>query len=478
MTFVELFAHDWKTRFSCLSTQLGLALFALVLFGAAAHGQRLRQVHRHAIAQHRRDVSIYMKDWLHDLESVTADQPDSNVPPWAGSPMDAKFSTYLPPGSLSDLAIGQSDLLPYTGEVSLWDPDIRLFSKYTLDDPVALARGAFDSSQAILLLLPIFLIILSFDLVSAERDSGRLTLIAAQGTRLRALFWRKLGLRCSLVLAIAILVPAGTALMNDGSDPPMRWFALGLWIGGTVLYGIFWAAVVAFIASGRRSSEANILWLLLLWVGLTSIVPAGISTIAEAIDPTPSRAAYLTEARELEVKAERTKDQATRGFLLDHPEVLVDDQSAIPEYVRTAFLVTSVVDEATLPLLRAFEETASRRAAHIDRFRYLSPSVILHAFFLDLAGTSSKRHRRYQAAVRSFKDAWAKKVGPSIIAGHRLPLDVARNLPEFTFEDETLRPNVLPHIPSLLFVGWAAAMLFWMADRQLKKTDSRNLLNP
>jgi ABC-2 type transport system permease protein len=109
--------------------------------------------------------------------------------------------------------------------------------------------------------------------------------------------------------------------------------------------------LIALTASFNNSGEFNVLTLLGLWVGLTLIIPAAGSSVAEALYPAPSRLAYLAEAREVENEARLREADVSNEFMLDHPELLVDLESEFPAYVSSAFLVTSTVDAATRPIV-------------------------------------------------------------------------------------------------------------------------------
>lgn len=411
-----------------------------------------------------------MKSWLADLKALESKGDQSGVPPWSGSPMDVAFSSALPPAPLADFSIGQSDLLPSTGALSLWDPDIRLFSRYEFEDPVSLALGAFDLSKAIILVLPLLMIVLSFDALSSERDAGRLGLILAQGASLRRLVWQRLLIRCGAVVGLVLLLAAFALIFNRGATSiiaRLPWFAL--WSACAVLYSAFWFALIACIASRNRSGGSSITSLLLCWTGLTLIAPAAVTSIAEAAYPSPSRLQYLADARRVEIDTERAEAGIARQFFTDHPDLVVDSQSEMPAYIRTAFFVTSTIDDATRPILKAFDDAAAHRDQTVAFLSYLSPAVVAHRAFSEFAGSSAARHRRYVARAMDFKAAYAKRVASYVVAGERLPSSEAEALPLFVHESIALRAAAIRVAPALVFMGLAAGALFLTADRRLQR---------
>lgn len=461
--------HEWKTRLARPAAIASLAVFVLALVYGAFQGDAHRDEQLRVIAAHRMEVATNMTQWLRDLRTLEQGKPYTGVPPWAGSPMDAVFASALPPGPLADFAIGQRDLLPYFGVLSLWDPDIRLFTKYELAEPVALALGGFDMSKAVLLLAPLLLIILTFDVLSADKDAQRLglVLVLVQGSSIESLFWGRLLIRSGVVLAPILLVSASA--LGLASFSGVRFTHYLLWLLGVCCYFAFWIALIGWVASRNARGVGNVLVLLLAWAGLTLVLPAVVSAVSETVYPMPSRLAYLSEGREVEIETELAEPQITRQLVHDHPELFVAEASAIPAYVRTAYLVTSMVDKATRKILADFEQAAQKREHALDLLRFVSPAVIMHDFFNDVAGASTERHRRYIAQARAFKAAYAKQAAGYILMGERLPSAQAAELLSFQFSDTSLHALVRSHAAALLALVLATSLLLAFARRRVSR---------
>lgn len=460
----DLMVHEWKTRIGRPAAIASLALFVLALTYGAFNGNDYRNQQARVIAAHEAEVESTMTNWRADLQ--TLEQGNPGVPPWAGSPMDATFASALPPGVLADFAIGQRDLLPYFASLSLWDPDIRLFSRYELADPDALALGGFDMSKAVLLLSPLLLIILAFDVLSAERDAQRLTLTLVQGSSIESLFWRRLLTRSGVVLAPIVLVSGSVAAFDVDVHRLAHYL---LWLLGVCCYFGFWVALIGWVASRNARGVGNVLVLLLAWAGLTLVLPAIVSAVSETVYPMPSRVAYLAHGREVEIETELAEPEIAQQLVPDHPELFVGDASAIPAYVRTAYLVTTMVDEATRKVLARFEQAAERREHALAILRYVAPAIIMHGFFNDVAGASTARHRRYVAQARAFKAAYAKQVAGYILMGERLPSAEAAGLPRFRFIDEQLPTIARSHVSALFALIFVTCALLMLARRRISR---------
>ena len=143
----------------------------------------------------------------------------------------------------------------------------------------------------------------------------------------------------------------------------------------------------------------------------------------------------------------------------------------MPAYVRTSYLATTAIDDATRPILAEFEHAAARREEALQALRYASPAIIVHGFFNDVTGTSSARHRRYMAQARALKATYARQAGPYIVAGRHLPANEVAALPQFRFEDEPLPSLIGRHAGALAFLAALTAVLAHVADRRLRRAE-------
>jgi ABC-2 type transport system permease protein len=266
-----------------------------------------------------------------------------------------------------------------------------------------------------------------------------------------------------------LLACLAVALPDDATSLGQRLPGFALWAAGSLLYGVFWVAMIALVAARNWRGDLNVMVLLLTWAALNLLVPASVAAVAEAIYPPPSRLAYLAQAREVEVATERGEADVAQAYAVDHPDLTIDQASELPGYLRTAFFVTSAVDRATQPVLAAFEQAAAQRDEALALWRHASPPIILHGLFNDIAGTSSAHHRRYEAAARALKARYAELAGPYIVAGRRLPLDLASSLPQFEVEDQGPAAVIRRHAGALLWLMLVVGVALVVADHRMRR---------
>lgn len=125
-------------------------------------------------------------------------------------------STWDAPSSTAFLALGLRDAAPYVLRVRALALQAQLHEGESFNPELALA-GRFDFAFVLVYLAPLFLIALLYDLVSGERESGRLGTLQAMPGSGRRLWLRRAGLRSVLLLA-CLALPALAGALASGAQ--------------------------------------------------------------------------------------------------------------------------------------------------------------------------------------------------------------------------------------------------------------------
>lgn len=376
--------------------------------------------------------------WRDRLVAVENGTTENSADPWAGLAMDVSFPAVIEPGPLSDLAHGVSDVKPATSRVSLWRSVDNMFGSYQVQSPIDAASGAFDLAFVVIFIMPLMMIVLSYDVLSEDRESGRLGLLLSQPISVRQLIFARLKVRFGVIGAIVILT-AVTGLFVGTADGDLfaRLPFMAIWLLVTACYFLLWAAVIVWAVSLNLKGETTALLLAALWIMNGLVGPASLSAASESLYPTPSRLAFLSEAREASADAYKSQADIMQGMLLDHPDLTTENYS-IPEYIRTAFLVTKTVDVSVVPILERFDTAQAERRQFLSVLQYVAPAVLtLQALNLS-AGTDLDRHIRFERSVRDYKRSIAEAVESKVLVGERLSLAEYDDLPRF----EAVAPSI------------------------------------
>ena len=349
------------------------------------------------------------------LQSVLAGQqalvPFSNpANPAALAGALAGRHAVLPNAPLAALAVGQSDMLPnyyrisYLSKVSfMYDTEI--------ENPWNLLSGHFDLAFVIVFVLPLLIIGLGYNLLSAEREHGTLRMLCSQPLSLVTLIAGKLAVRLAAVLAIVILLPlvALLALRPEAraADPSL----LLSWSVLVACYALFWFALAALVNVAGLSSSSNALIMVAGWTILVLILPVTLNLAVNAISPVPSRTELASRTRVVTAESLRQYEDlysADYRYASDPDALLVKDgRIEVPSRMRAFFLAKQNVDEQIEPLLKRFDRQLLRQQQLVDRIGFLSPAILVNEALSSIAGTGSARFLAFKAQTETFHELLA-----------------------------------------------------------------------
>ena len=361
----------------------------------------------------------------------------------------------LPTAALGALAVGQSELLPAWYSVTARGAHLFL-TRNEPDNPLRLAVGNFDPAFVIIWLLPLVVIALSFNVVSAERERGVLALALAAGVSPTGFILGKVVARALLVfvsLWIALLAAAfaaGIPLAFAGGVLPLL-----LWSAIATLYAAFWFALALFVNSRPRASDQNAGLLAGAWLVLVVLLPALTHLAATTVFAAPSRVALTTELREASETADRAAAEARDRYFFDHPELKGDnaDRSA---YFRSVAESEVSIATAIAPRLAQFEVQAQRQQDLVEVLQFLSPATMTWQSLTALAGSDGARHREFRGQTIAFHERWSAFFREPLLRGATLTPMAYAALPQFEFNEPPLSrtlPRVLPVLLALLLVS-------------------------
>jgi ABC-2 type transport system permease protein len=363
----------------------------------------------------------------------------------------------LPPTPLSAAAIGMADAQPFAAPVSVYSVAHGLLDKHQLEDPLALLAGRFDLAFVIVYFLPLLIIVLTYDVLSSERERGTLALAVLQSGSVARVLRAKLGARLAIVatlLAVPLIVLAFIA-------PALE---VALWGAIVIAYAAFWLALAVAVNLLRGSSAINATALCGVWVVLLLVVPAVLSLCATRLHPLPSRLEALAAIRRVNLETAESGERLLTQFLQEHPDLAAEQsESGGGQYIA----IRQAQERNVSPLLRAFDEQLARQHALIGRYALLSPAIVTDDVLLEIAGTGRTRHERYEAQLRTFLDRWRAHFVRRAFRGGSVTVDELNAMPQFRFDEApagtlvraALRAVLLIAAPLLLVVAFSTSRL-------------------
>jgi ABC-2 type transport system permease protein len=223
--------------------------------------------------------------------------------------------TFDPPAALAFAAVGQRDVQPFALQVRALGLQAQLYESEAFNPELA-APGRFDFAFVLVYLAPLFIIALMHDLVSGEREAGRLRLLASLPGEAGTMWRRRVLLRLVLVAA-ALMLPllAGAALSGAAlGETALLALACLLYLG-------FWCGLAAWGAAVVRSAAAGAAVLLAAFVLLALVLPTAVNAALERALPVAQGAELaLAQRQAVHTAWDTPREETMRRFFRTHPE--------------------------------------------------------------------------------------------------------------------------------------------------------------
>ena len=144
-------------------------------------------------------------------------------------------------------------------------------------------QGNLDLAFVILFLFPLLVIVLTFNLIAEETESGTWKLVAVQAKSTFGFVFSKLLVRMCLLylLLFLLLLVAKLALQIPLNEHFLTVILL------SSLYLLFWFVLSFFVICFKQSSGYNALILLSAWLVLLLLLPAGVNAYITGKYPIP-----------------------------------------------------------------------------------------------------------------------------------------------------------------------------------------------
>lgn len=367
---------------------LTLLLVALLSLAAVAAGMA-------EVARQRDVIARIQPKQAQDIASVAQ---------WVDKAKDAGSAAYYSfhatwnaPAPLAFAALGLRDVAPYILRVRALGLEAQLYDGETFNPELALP-GRFDFAFVLVYLTPLFVIALFHDLVSGEREAGRLRMLDAIAGSRRHLWARRVLLRGGLLLlALATPLTIGAILSHV---PVLTLLAV---LGLVALYLAFWIGLTLLIGRLRWSSVANAAALAGLWLVLTLVLPTIAHVAINQAIPVSQGVELTLAQREAVNRAwDIPREETMRAFYAEHPEW--KDSPPLPDsfHYKWYFAFHQVGDQSVAGKVAAYRHGIEARDAAAHRVGWLLPSVGVQSVLTRLADTDMHAQLAYQDRIRAF----------------------------------------------------------------------------
>lgn len=303
--------------------------------------------------------------------------------------------------ALAGLSIGQRDIHPSLQSVTIRNLEEQ---KYATDlrNPMYQMLGNMDFSFVLIYFFPLIIIAFGFNLISEEKEEGTWSLVLSQsGNPLKMLRLKMLVRYMSVLAVLLLLLLAAKFYLMIPFDAAFMAFILT-----SILYVSFWFSLAWLVVSFQKNSSQNALILLLSWVKLTIVLPAGINALTVNLYPVPEAFSTVLESRDgYHNKWDEPKEPTVAKFHQHYPQF---SQYKHPEGKDYSWLwyyaMQQMGDDEAAAAAQSFKEKLKKRNAFSSAVGLFFPTIHTQLSFNALSLSDMDNYLHFLEKLEDFHE--------------------------------------------------------------------------
>ena len=311
-----------------------------------------------------------------------------------------KFAFIHSLSPLGGLSVGQSDLNPTVKQLTIKTFEAQRFDT-DLVNPSSLHAGNLDLAFVILFLFPLLVIVLTFNLIAEETESGTWKLVAVQAKSTFGFVFSKLLVRmCLLYLLLFILLLVAKLALQI----PLKEHFLTVILLSS-LYLLFWFVLSFFVICFKQSSGYNALILLSAWLVLLLLLPAGVNAYITGKYPIPEAMSTAIAQRDgYHVKWDTDKRETIEKFYQHYPQFESFGYPTEGFNWLWYYAMQQMGDDDSNAEQIALDEKIRLREQSSAMISSFVPNLHLQLTLNQLAGTSMRQHMDYLKEAEAYHE--------------------------------------------------------------------------
>jgi len=348
-----------------------------------------------------------------------------------------KFAFIKSPTQLAGLSIGQSDINPNVQRITIKNLEGQRYDT-DLFNPMNLQSGNLDLSFVLIYLLPLLIVVFTFNLLSEETETGTWRLVSVQTPSKMKYLLTKLSVRFIIILAVlAILLGTSKIVLSIPLNVNFIMVTMLL-----LLYVTFWFALCLLVINFKRSSGFNALLLLSIWLVLLILLPAGINAYLTNKYPVPEALSTMITQRDgYHTKWDTDKTETLKKFYAHYPQ-FEEFGYPIEGFNWTwYYAMQQMGDDESLKETEAFRLKITEREAASKRISAFIPNMHLQLAINELSGTSLDQHLDFLDATEHFHEDLRLFFYPRIFEEQKAgSIDWAKFEPDYFHSEKNTKP--------------------------------------
>lgn len=362
-----------------------------------------------------------------------------------------KYNAIFYPSSFSAFSLGQRDLFPYYHKLNSHSLYMQAF-RNEIVNPQKLLAGNLDLAFVIIYLTPLFIIALSYGLVSGEKENGAYSFLKTGKVSIRRLFAYRMGFRF-LLAVIPIIVWSLIAGIINRSSIDGLFFS---WLGISVLYVAVWCSVAFLIASFNKTSSVNAIALLGTW--LFFIIMASAFLNAVSVNKYPINQTLISDAiRRVQLnETEHGQEEMFAKYYNLHPEYREYHIQSPYNLAKLYAMVGELKDKENKPIIDSYYEKIRARDKYVKAFNIVSPALQTQHLFNYISGSDIQYYLDYNSRLAAFHEELYRFYTDPLYKNKTLTIEDYTNRPRFLMKKEIRWSSI--YFGMLILGSWSLGL--------------------
>ena len=311
------------------------------------------------------------------------------------------------PSSLLPLGLGQSEQFGYYKEVTFWSSTYDNDMVEEIANPERLGNGTLDFAFLILYLLPLLLIVLTYDIGGLEKDEQFEKLVKIQyGTWNRWIVIRMI-FYVGLLLMTVLLLMSGVVFLNVNGSLSNEFIGLVRLMSGYVL---FFAMVYFLILRLGNGSSWNAFNMIGLWITLCILIPGAVHQYISLKVPVGYMTDFLDANRQetyaiYSLPSETLSEQLVSLYPSLESEIY-SEQEKNGQYLRNS--LSALTNELNKSAVQQIEYRNARKNELLQATYWFNPVMFVQNRWNFYTSTDYDAYLVYRLKVQQMID---KKIG-------------------------------------------------------------------
>ncbi len=379
------------------------------------------------------------------------------------------------PDGMAALSFGQRDIHKFAQQITngsyFYEKYATGYTNKTMSgeivNPFKLMSGHLDLGYVLLLIFPLYLILLCYNVLSAEREGGTLSLLGTQPVSIRKIVLHKLGIRFLLTAAVGLLLMIVAGIMN-GIVADERWW---LYSFAFLAYLLCWTGILSLIVSFKKNSGLNALAMVSTWLFFTMLLPAFLNALLNAVWPVSAKTELAAAVQKANAEVWALPKPVKTDSLKKLRPYYANAFDTIgswedPKFYRVNHYLT---DYYIIPFEEKRVRAVAARNAVADKLNFFSPALVVQAVFNELAGSNMQQMLAYDTTGYGYFKQISRFTDDRIfLRSNRFTAQDLQAMPSLQFRPAINHKVVMLSLACLIVIG---LILLLISSRTLSKTN-------